>query len=61
LSEDFDASKYTSTIIDESEASADATDVNTELSKLSFSIEIVNKQIQEQVTKLLNYSFNLRN
>jgi hypothetical protein len=47
LSDDFDANKYATSIITES--SNDATDINVELSKLAFSIDIVNKQIQEQV------------
>lgn len=49
LAEDFDANKYTSAITTETEAPVDETDISTELSKLTFSIEIVNKQIQEQV------------
>ncbi|KAG2213786.1 hypothetical protein INT46_005241 [Mucor plumbeus] len=49
LSEEFDANTYASAIIEESELSTDATDIGTELSKLAFSIDIVNKQIQEQV------------
>ncbi|GAN05361.1 conserved oligomeric Golgi complex subunit 5-like [Mucor ambiguus] len=49
LSEEFDASTYASAIIEESKSSTDATDIGTELSKLAFSIDIVNKQIQEQV------------
>ncbi|EPB89138.1 hypothetical protein HMPREF1544_04005 [Mucor circinelloides 1006PhL] len=49
LSEGFDANTYASAIIEESESSTDATDIGTELSKLAFSIDIVNKQIQEQV------------
>ncbi|KAL0140262.1 Golgi transport complex subunit 5-domain-containing protein [Mucor lusitanicus] len=49
LSEEFDANIYASAIIEESESSTDATDIGTELSKLAFSIDIVNKQIQEQV------------
>lgn len=50
LSEEFDANIYASAIIEESESSTDATDIGTELSKLAFSIDIVNKQIQEQVS-----------
>ncbi|KAG2203028.1 hypothetical protein INT47_013244 [Mucor saturninus] len=49
LAEDFDPNKYTTSIITEAEISSDAIDVHTELSKLAFSIDIVNKQIQEQV------------
>ncbi|KAI9254403.1 Golgi transport complex subunit 5-domain-containing protein [Helicostylum pulchrum] len=49
LADDFDATKYTTSIITESTASSDAIDIHTELSKLAFSIDIVNKQIQEQV------------
>jgi hypothetical protein len=49
LSDDFDANRYTTSIITESGVSSDAIDVHTELSKLAFSIDIVNKQIQEQV------------
>lgn len=49
MADDFDATKYTTSIITESTASSDAIDIHTELSKLAFSIDIVNKQIQEQV------------
>ncbi|CEP16124.1 hypothetical protein [Parasitella parasitica] len=49
LSKEFDANVYADTVIQESESSTDATDIGTELSKLAFSIDIVNKQIQEQV------------
>lgn len=52
LADDFDANKYTSAITTETEAPVDETDISTELSKLTFSIEIVNKQIQEQVNLL---------
>lgn len=49
LSDDFDANDYATAVIKESEESNDATDISTELSKLAFSIDIVNKQIQDQV------------
>ncbi|RCH84577.1 hypothetical protein CU098_001481, partial [Rhizopus stolonifer] len=49
LSKDFDANTYATSIVKKSELSSDAIDVGTELSKIAFSIDIVNKQIQEQV------------
>ncbi|KAI8647395.1 Golgi transport complex subunit 5-domain-containing protein [Parasitella parasitica] len=49
LSEEFDANIYADTVIQESESLTETTDIGTELSKLAFSIDIVNKQIQEQV------------
>ncbi|CAO3639916.1 unnamed protein product [Cunninghamella echinulata] len=49
LSEDFDANNYAYDIINESDT-GDGTEIATALSKLSFSIDSLNKQIQGQVT-----------
>ncbi|KAI8376615.1 Golgi transport complex subunit 5-domain-containing protein [Choanephora cucurbitarum] len=49
LAPDYNANTFAQSIIEEANKSADATDIGTELSKLAFSIDAVNKQIQEQV------------
>ncbi|KAI8362658.1 Golgi transport complex subunit 5-domain-containing protein [Blakeslea trispora] len=49
LAPDFDANTLAQSIITDANASAETTDIGTELSKLAFSIEAVNKQIREQV------------
>ncbi|KAI7898782.1 Golgi transport complex subunit 5-domain-containing protein [Cokeromyces recurvatus] len=48
LSDNFDANNYASSIIKQSQED-DTTDIGVELSKLTFSIDIVNKQIQDTV------------
>ncbi|KAI8970068.1 Golgi transport complex subunit 5-domain-containing protein [Mycotypha africana] len=54
LADDFDANDYASSILQDSEdAATDVADIGMELSKLAFSIDIVNKQIQEHV--IANY------
>ncbi|KAI9486654.1 MAG: Golgi transport complex subunit 5-domain-containing protein [Benjaminiella poitrasii] len=58
LAENFDASDYASTIIKQSQKADDTTDIGIELSKLTFSIDIVNKQIREQV--VANYESLLK-
>ncbi|KAF7727816.1 hypothetical protein EC973_007047 [Apophysomyces ossiformis] len=49
LSDDFDANSYANSIVNES-GTGDHSDVTTALSKLSFSIDSLNKQIQREVT-----------
>ncbi|KAI8388643.1 Golgi transport complex subunit 5-domain-containing protein [Radiomyces spectabilis] len=49
LSDEFDANSYANTIVNQS-GTGDGSDIGTALAKLSFSIDSLNKQIQEQVT-----------
>ncbi|KAG0185544.1 hypothetical protein DFQ28_009182 [Apophysomyces sp. BC1034] len=49
LSDEFDANSYANTIVNQP-GTGDRSDVSTALSKLSFSIDSLNKQIQEEVT-----------
>ncbi|KAL0089842.1 Golgi transport complex subunit 5-domain-containing protein [Phycomyces blakesleeanus] len=48
LSTDFDSNSYANTIVNQS-GTGDGSDVSTALAKLSFNIDSLNKQIQEQV------------
>lgn len=51
LASDFDARNHVDAIVKKSEMEGDESEISAAFSKLTFSLDMLNKQIQEQVLK----------
>ncbi|KAG1141788.1 hypothetical protein G6F37_007660 [Rhizopus arrhizus] len=58
IASDFDARNHVDTIVKKSEMEGDESEISAAFSKLTFSLDMLNKQIQEQVAA--NYEILLR-